>query len=206
VNQSRPTPTAAAPGPRAEVVVAALRRQDVPRCVELEHLLFPGDEPWSEHAFHAELDAGNTYLGAYTPDGALVGYAGLAVVGRAPHHEASVHTIGVAPEWQGVGIGRTQQRALRAEADRVHAPVFLEVRTDNEPAIGLYRAHGFERIGLRRRYYQPSGADAYTMARPARDPEHQHPAPDPGHQRPARDPGHQQADDDREVTDGNRRG
>jgi ribosomal-protein-alanine N-acetyltransferase len=44
--------------------------------------------------------------------------------------------------------------------------VYLEVRTDNEQAIGLYEAHGFRRIGLRRRYYQPSGADAYTMERP----------------------------------------
>ncbi len=49
----------------------------------------------------------------------------------------------------------------------MRAPVFLEVRTDNAPAIALYVAHGFEKIGLRRRYYQPSGADAYTMARPA---------------------------------------
>jgi ribosomal-protein-alanine N-acetyltransferase len=41
------------------------------------------------------------------------------------------------------------------------------VRTDNTPAIALYESEGFTRIGLRRRYYQPSGADAYTMLRPA---------------------------------------
>jgi ribosomal-protein-alanine N-acetyltransferase len=46
--------------------------------------------------------------------------------------------------------------------------VYLEVRTDNEPAIAMYLAHGFEHLGLRRRYYQPSGADAYTMGRPAK--------------------------------------
>ncbi|EUA92009.1 putative ribosomal-protein-alanine acetyltransferase, RimI [Mycobacterium ulcerans str. Harvey] len=43
--------------------------------------------------------------------------------------------------------------------------VFLEVRTDNEPAIALYRSVGFEQVGLRRRYYRVSGADAYTMRR-----------------------------------------
>ncbi len=48
------------------------------------------------------------------------------------------------------------------------ATVFLEVRTDNDAAIGLYRAHDFEVVGVRKRYYQPSGADAYTMRRPGR--------------------------------------
>ncbi len=45
--------------------------------------------------------------------------------------------------------------------------VYLEVRTDNEAAIALYRSAGFEQIGLRRRYYRVSGADAYTMRREA---------------------------------------
>ena len=45
--------------------------------------------------------------------------------------------------------------------------VHLEVRTDNEPAIQLYRSVGFTEVGLRRRYYRVSGADAYTMRRDA---------------------------------------
>jgi ribosomal-protein-alanine N-acetyltransferase len=145
-------------------------RRDIRRCVEIEKVLFPGDDPWSALAFHAELDAGGYYL-VGRPDDAdePLGYAGLAVVGRRlGEFEASVHTIGVVPEFQGRGIGTALLTALLARADALIAPVFLEVRTDNTSALALYERHGFTRIGLRKRYYQPSGADAYTMMRPTR--------------------------------------
>ena len=147
--------------------VEPLRRKDLTRCAELEKILFNGDDPWQEQTFHAELDAGNYYLGAYVDGPALIGYAGMSLVGVGQEREANVHTIGVDPAWQRQGVGRALLNALLAKADEARAPVFLEVRTDNEPAISLYEAHGFTRTGLRRKYYQPSGADAYTMARPA---------------------------------------
>ena len=65
---------------------------------------------------------------------------------------------------QGAGIGRRLLTALISEARG--RPILLEVRTDNEPAIALYDSMGFRSLGVRRRYYQPSGADAYTMGRP----------------------------------------
>ena len=65
-----------------------------------------------------------------------------------------------------MGVGTALLRTVLERADELAAPVFLEVRTVNERAIGLDERHGFERIGLRKRYYQPSGADAYTMKRP----------------------------------------
>jgi [ribosomal protein S18]-alanine N-acetyltransferase len=128
-------------------------------------MLFPGEDPWSLQAFESELAAGNYYLGAYV-EGELVGYAGLSLLGSLGALEGEVHTIGVDPRWQGKGIGKALLAGLLQRADEARAPVFLEVRTDNATAISLYEKHGFEQIGLRRRYYQPSGADAYTMARP----------------------------------------
>ncbi|MGH3451608.1 MAG: ribosomal protein S18-alanine N-acetyltransferase [Haloechinothrix sp.] len=159
--------TAAAHSPSSVPKPAPLRRSDIPRCVELEKLLFTGDDPWSARAFRSELDSGAYYLGAYDEQGRLLGYGGLAVVGRAGDCEAEVHTIGVAPEAQGRGVGGALLVALLERADEVDAPVFLEVRTDNAPAIALYAKYGFARIGIRKRYYQPSGADAYTMRRSA---------------------------------------
>jgi ribosomal-protein-alanine N-acetyltransferase len=142
-----------------------LREADLGRCAELEKVLFPGEDPWSEQAFESELAAGNYYLGAYVDD-QLVGYAGLSLAGYAGALEGEVHTIGVDPQWQGKGIGKALLEGLLTRADEAKAPVFLEVRTDNVAAITLYEQHGFAQIGVRKRYYQPSGADAYTMARP----------------------------------------
>jgi [ribosomal protein S18]-alanine N-acetyltransferase len=43
------------------------------------------------------------------------------------------------------------------------------VRTDNDRAQRLYRRYGFTDIGIRRGYYQPSGADALVMRRDLTD-------------------------------------
>ena len=133
---------------------------DIPALVELEEILFPGDSPWNWEMFASELEAGNHYVVHRDASSAIDGYAGLALM----DDEAEVHTIGVRPESQGAGIGRKLLRQLISVAgDR---RLLLEVRTDNVPAIALYTSEGFTMVGIRRRYYRPSGADAYTMARP----------------------------------------
>jgi ribosomal-protein-alanine N-acetyltransferase len=148
--------------------VEALTEADIERCVELERLLFAGDDPWTAPAFLSELAGLHTrYFAARDADGKLLGYAGIALLGTAADPESEVHTIAVDPARHRSGTGSALLAAMLDEADRHGGPVFLEVRTDNDPAIALYRKHGFEVLGVRKRYYQPSGADAYTMRRPA---------------------------------------
>lgn len=150
---------------RELVTIGELTRADAQRCAELEAQLFDGDDPWPAAAFNRELaSAHNHYVAARTGD-LLVGYAGISRLGRTPPFEYEVHTIGVDPAYQGRGIGRRLLGELLAFADG--GVVYLEVRTDNEAAIALYRSVGFEQIGLRKRYYRVSGADAYTMRREA---------------------------------------
>lgn len=143
-----------------------MRRRHVRACAAIEQVLFADESPWPPAAFHSELDLGGYYLVAVEGEEVL-GYAGLAIMGKRGDHETSLHTIGVLPQHQGRGIGKALLRAVLAKADELAAPVFLEVRVDNEPALAMYAAHGFERLGVRKGYYQPSGADAYTMSRPA---------------------------------------
>ncbi len=80
----------------------------------------------------------------------VVGHAVMSVaVG-----EAHLLNLCVSPEWQGVGIGRRLlRRMLRVAADRQADTMFLEVRTSNLGARGLYESEGFGEIGRRRGYY-----------------------------------------------------
>jgi ribosomal-protein-alanine N-acetyltransferase len=145
------------------VVYGKLKPSDAARCAELESLLFEGDDPWPERAFLAELKAKHIHYVAARSDDKLVGYAGIARLGRVRPFEYEIHTIGVDPVYQGQGIGRRLVTEILELASG--SVVFLEVRTDNVPAISLYESFGFVNVGLRRRYYRASGADAYTMKR-----------------------------------------
>ena len=144
-------------------VYGPLTPADAARCAELEAQLFDGDDPWPARVFMAELEAMHNHYVAARTDDKLVGYAGIARLGRKRPYEYEIHTIGVDPAYQGQGIGR---RLLTEVLEFTSGGVvFLEVRTDNEAAIGLYESVGFVNVGLRRRYYRASGADAYTMRR-----------------------------------------
>ncbi|GGK77550.1 ribosomal-protein-alanine acetyltransferase [Sphaerisporangium melleum] len=133
---------------------------DLPAVVAIERATFPFDA-WSEGMLRGELaDQPRTrhYIVAVLDD-EVVGYAGLAAAGD----QADVQTIAVSAHRQRSGIGGAMLRALLEEAVRRGATaVFLEVRADNPPAQTMYERFGFERIGLRREYYD-DGTDAIMM-------------------------------------------
>ena len=148
-----------------------LTAADAPRCAELEKVLFPGESPWPARAFEQEIAAGHTTYwavdaGGDHADSEALGYAGVGRMGPAAWPEYEIRTIGVAPDAQRRGIARLMMDAIVELADSHDAPVFLEVRVGNDPAIRLYETYDFVINGLRRNYYQPSGADAHTMYRP----------------------------------------
>ena len=80
--------------------------------------------------------------------------------------EAEIVTIGVIPDARRKGLAKRLMNAAAAYVKtRSGASLFLEVATDNAPAYALYVKCGFEKIGLRKGYYQTrDGAkDAVVM-------------------------------------------
>ncbi|MBQ0990800.1 ribosomal protein S18-alanine N-acetyltransferase [Micromonospora sp. PSH03] len=124
-----------------------------------------GAEKWSPAMFWSELANGHHYRIAVDADGSVLGYAGLAGV---PPDEVWVQNIAVRRDAQRRGVGRALLEELLAEAVRRDArSTLLEVAVDNAAAQRLYATYGFEPIGVRRGYYQPSNTDALVMRRDA---------------------------------------
>ncbi|MCG5461424.1 ribosomal protein S18-alanine N-acetyltransferase [Micromonospora sp. MED01] len=124
-----------------------------------------GAEKWSPAMFWSELANGHHYRLAVDADGSVLGYAGLAGL---PPDEVWVQNIAVRRDAQRRGVGRALLEELLAEAVRRDArSTLLEVAVDNAAAQRLYATYGFEPIGVRRGYYQPSNTDALVMRRDA---------------------------------------
>jgi ribosomal-protein-alanine N-acetyltransferase len=146
------------------VQLVPMRWWHIPAVERLEVELF-GDEAWSPELFWSELASADAYylvaLPADDRSADPVGYGGLSTTGA----DSYIQTIGVTTSTQRSGIGRMLMLRLLAEAERRGAVAcWLEVRTDNAAAQHLYRTLGFTDRGVRKGYYQPSGADALMMA------------------------------------------
>ena len=103
-------------------------------------------------------------------DGEIVGTAGLHNVGpslRRSH--ARMLAIGLAPEWQGRGLGRRMIERLLDWADNWGGVlrVELHVHADNDRAMALYRKLGFVEERRHKRYALKGGGyvDSFSMAR-----------------------------------------
>ncbi len=145
-------------------ITAVSRNLAVHSIAQLEGELF-GRGAWNENMVREELDAPTrTYLldvFGETEQTVVRGYAGFWYDGE----DAELMTIGVGKAHQRQGIAAALLKTLIDKAKRQGAArMLLEVRVDNEPALALYQRFGFERMGLRKRYYQPEGIDAYTMS------------------------------------------
>lgn len=150
---------------RSGPALREMRWWDIETVLALEYDLFPEDA-WSPGMFWSELAhargpaATRRYVVAETPEGRIVGYAGLAAAGGL----GDVQTIGAARDQWGTGLGSRLLTDLLQHATAFECEeVLLEVRVDNPRAQKLYERFGFEPVGFRRGYYQPGNVDALVM-------------------------------------------
>jgi ribosomal-protein-alanine N-acetyltransferase len=105
--------------------------------------------PWNRGNFLDSLRAGYQAQ-QLVAGGAVIGYF-VAMKGV---DEVHLLNITVAPDCQRQGWARVLLDGLRLWARGQGALwLWLEVRTGNLRAQSVYTAHGFQRVGLRKRYY-----------------------------------------------------
>lgn len=125
-----------------------MEREDVPAVLALERHTYPF--PWTEQVFRDCLRVGYDCW-VVEAGGGVAGY-GIMSAGAGECH---ILNLCLAPTLRRRGTGRRLLFMLLSRARRagmLHA--FLEVRPSNDAAIALYGSAGFERIGVRRGYYQ----------------------------------------------------
>jgi ribosomal-protein-alanine N-acetyltransferase len=140
--------------------IRPMKHSDLTEVLKLEKALFPIDA-WSEELFLAELAEVSISrdVSVADLDSQIVGYASFRYVGK----QGDVNTVAVASDQQGKGIGTALMDWLESQAVlRNVREIFLDVRSDNEPAIKMYAARGYERIDIRRNYYG-NAIDANVM-------------------------------------------
>lgn len=161
-----------------------MRLPDIQQVVAIDKVSF--DPPWSARSYSYEITE-STYshmvvlemwddgrspaprwrnflrgfrrASQFTPP-LIVGYGGLWNI----VDEAHVSTIATHPDFRGRGWGEILLLGMLKKSCMLKAGyIVLEVRVSNITAQNLYRKHYFVEHGVKARYYQNNGEDAYDM-------------------------------------------
>jgi len=131
---------------------------DITAVLDIERLSFP--DPWTEGMLLSSICEGIDFtllLDGETP----VGYS---VLDRRVKGEAELHNIAVKPCYRGKGLSSLLMDKMISDCSLYGVSViFLEVRENNAPAIGLYNKYGFTEIGKRKNYYKNPTENAVIM-------------------------------------------
>ena len=119
--------------------------------------------PWSRKSFEEAFSSDHIMVyAAFTDDGILCGFSCLLVIAE----DAELLNIAVASAFRRQGIAdHLMERMLADAASQNAEQIYLEVRSSNLTAQNLYSKHGFEKLGIRRRYYANPVEDAIIMRR-----------------------------------------
>jgi ribosomal-protein-alanine acetyltransferase len=133
---------------------------DVETIVSLERAIF-GTDGWSSAQIEADVAAPLRHVAVAELDGAVVGYAVVAMAGDV----ADLLRIAVAESHRRSGVAsalldEVERLAAEAGADRI----VLEVAASNAGAQEFYRDRGYVEMSRRRGYYR-DGGDALVLMR-----------------------------------------
>lgn len=141
--------------------IRKMRVEDLHVIEEMENILFTS--PWKYEDFLYEINE-NAFSHNYVVEdnNEIVGYVGLWIM----YDQSQITTIGVHPNHQRKGIGQMMMDSMIEETiNHQCATMSLEVRVSNHKAISLYEKNGFEKVALRKNYYEDNHEDAYLMVK-----------------------------------------
>lgn len=118
---------------------------------ELQEILISDfDDFWSFSTLKEELKNENSSYIIGKINNEIIGFAGLKII----FDQADIMNIVIKKTYRNQGIGTLLLENLILLAKDLNiSTLFLEVNEQNKPAIHLYEKLGFERLGIRKKYY-----------------------------------------------------
>lgn len=137
-----------------------MTEDDITDIAKIEEECF--SSPWSEEGIRSELSNENAVFFTAKCHGETAGYMGMHTV----LDECYIANVAVKSSFRRKGIGR---KLLVFAEDKAREKgcsfISLEVRVSNTPAISLYEAEGYEKIGERKDFYTEPKENALIMTK-----------------------------------------
>lgn len=120
-----------------------------------------GESAWSMESLRSQLGKSDSRCTVAVQDERIVGFLAFEQI----LDEGSIVEVAVHPDYRRQGIAR--ELIESAIKDNSLKEIYLEVRESNIPAIRLYESLGFERVGVRKGYYDNPKEDSviYRLCR-----------------------------------------
>ena len=142
------------------MIFRPMKPEDLGGIIEIEKTCFTADA-WSEDDFIYRMNASDWHFINLTleDEGGVAAYITATVVAD----EMNIDSVAVAPEYRRKGYASALIDLAIKQAKA--AVVMLEVRESNTAAISLYQSLGFEKVGLRKNYYERPVENAVLMTK-----------------------------------------
>lgn len=136
-----------------------MTKEDLPIILELEEQLFTST--WKLDDFLYEMNE-NPFSQMYVweENQEIVGYMGIWII----FEQAQLTNLAVNKSFQGKGYGKKMlNEGISICQDAGCEIMTLEVRQSNVVAKSLYKSLGFEKVSVKKDYYQDNHEDADVM-------------------------------------------
>ena len=136
-----------------------MKEDDLPIVLELEEQLFTST--WKLDDFLYEMNENPfSQMFVWEEDSEIIGYMGIWII----FEQAQLTNLAVSKKFQGKGYGRKLlEEGIKMCQDAGCELMTLEVRQSNIPAKSLYSSMGFEKVSVKKDYYQDNHEDADVM-------------------------------------------
>lgn len=118
-----------------------------------------GAEGWSAESFKSEVEKDNGIVIACYADMCIIGL----ISGYFAGDEADITSVAVDENYRRNGIAFRIIQEFEKYLPEYISEIFLEVRETNIPAISLYEKCGFEKLSVRKNFYDNPTENAVVM-------------------------------------------